>query len=80
MFTARAFGMRVRRYYIGFGPTLWSTRKGGTEYGLAAIPFGGFCEIAGMTAADHDHVKTGREVHHAPRACRKRGNREGAQV
>ena len=35
---------------------------------------------AGMTAADHDHVKTGREVHHAPRACRKRGNREGAQV
>ena len=52
MFTARAFGMRVRRYYIGFGPTLWSTRKGGTEYGVAAIPFGGFCELAGMTAAD----------------------------
>lgn len=52
MFTARAFGMRVRRYFIGFGPTLWSTKKGNTEYGLAALPFGGFCDIAGMTAMD----------------------------
>lgn len=52
MFTARAFGMRVRRYFIGFGPTLWSTRKGHTEYGIAALPFGGFCDIAGMTAMD----------------------------
>lgn len=52
MFTARAFGMRVRRYFIGFGPTLWSTTRGHTEYGIAALPFGGFCEIAGMTAAD----------------------------
>ena len=52
MLTARAFGMRVRRYFIGFGPTVWSTTKGHTEYGLAALPFGGFCDIAGMTAMD----------------------------
>ena len=52
MFTARAFGMRVRRYFIGFGPTVWSTTKGHTEYGLAALTFGGFCDIAGMTALD----------------------------
>lgn len=52
MFTARAFGMRVRRYFIGFGPTLWSKRKGHTQYGVAAIPVGGFCDIAGMTAQD----------------------------
>ncbi|WJY97821.1 M50 family metallopeptidase [Corynebacterium fournieri] len=52
MFTARAFGMRVRRYFIGFGPTVWSTTKGNTEYGIAALPFGGFCDIAGMTAMD----------------------------
>ena len=52
MFTARAFGMKVRRYFIGFGPTVWSTTRGGTEYGLAALPFGGFCDIAGMTAMD----------------------------
>lgn len=49
---ARLCGMRVRRYFVGFGPTLWSTKKGHTEYGLKAVPFGGFCEIAGMTALD----------------------------
>ena len=62
MFTARAFGMRVRRYFIGFGPTVWSTRRGNTEYGIAALPFGGFCEIAGMTAMDE---VTAEEAPHA---------------
>lgn len=52
MFTARAFGMRVRRYFIGFGPRVASFRRGHTEYGLAAFPVGGFCDIAGMTAQD----------------------------
>lgn len=52
LLAARAFGMRVRRYFVGFGPTVWSTRKGHTEYGVAALPFGGFCDIAGMTAQD----------------------------
>lgn len=52
MYSAKAFGMRVRRYFVGFGPTLFSFRRGGTEYGLKAIPGGGFCDIAGMTALD----------------------------
>lgn len=52
MFTARAFGMRVRRYFVGFGPKVWSVKKGETEYGIAALPLGGFCDIAGMTAQD----------------------------
>lgn len=52
LLTARAFGMRVRRYFIGFGPTVWSVKKGQTEYGVNAIPLGGFCDIAGMTAQD----------------------------
>ncbi|PXX12134.1 RIP metalloprotease RseP [Mycolicibacterium moriokaense] len=56
MWAARATGMKVRRYFIGFGPTLWSTRRpnklGYTEYGLKAVPLGGFCDIAGMTAID----------------------------
>ena len=52
MLTAKAFGMRVRRFFLGFGPTLASTKKGETEYGIAALPFGGFCDIAGMTAMD----------------------------
>ncbi len=59
MRAARMCGMRVRRYFIGFGPTVWSTSRkhegaGGhmTEYGLKAVPLGGFCDIAGMTAQD----------------------------
>jgi membrane-associated protease RseP (regulator of RpoE activity) len=56
MWVARATGMKVRRYFVGFGPTLWSTTRpnklGTTEYGLKAIPLGGFCDIAGMTPAD----------------------------
>ncbi|MFF5988977.1 M50 family metallopeptidase [Prauserella flavalba] len=52
MLTAKAFGMKVRRYFVGFGPTIFSFRRGETEYGLKAIPLGGFCDIAGMTALD----------------------------
>jgi membrane-associated protease RseP (regulator of RpoE activity) len=56
MWAARATGMKVRRYFVGFGPTLWSTRRpnklGYTEYGVKAVPLGGFCDIAGMTAID----------------------------
>jgi membrane-associated protease RseP (regulator of RpoE activity) len=52
LWTAKAFGMRVRRYFIGFGPRIFSFRRGETEYGLKAIPAGGFCDIAGMTALD----------------------------
>jgi len=56
MWVARATGMKVRRYFVGFGPTLWSTRRpnrlGSTEYGLKAVPAGGFCDIAGMTSVD----------------------------
>ncbi|MGH3872127.1 MAG: M50 family metallopeptidase [Pseudonocardiaceae bacterium] len=52
MYSAKAFGMKVRRYFIGFGPTVFSFRRGETEYGLKLIPGGGFCDIAGMTALE----------------------------
>jgi membrane-associated protease RseP (regulator of RpoE activity) len=52
LLSAKAFGMKVRRYFIGFGPRVWSFRRGETEYGLKAVPVGGFCEIAGMTTLD----------------------------
>ncbi|MBV9721427.1 MAG: site-2 protease family protein [Mycobacterium sp.] len=52
MWVALGTGMRVRRYFVGFGPTLWSTRRGETEYGVKAIPAGGFCDIAGMTSVE----------------------------
>src|ERR687886_569102 len=54
MGTAKAFGMKVTRYFVGFGPTLWSFRRGETEYGVKAIPLGGFCKIVGMTPQDDD--------------------------
>lgn len=45
---AKAFGVRVGQYMIGFGPTLWSKQVGETEYGVKALPLGGFISIAGM--------------------------------
>jgi len=52
LLTAKAFGMKVTRYFIGFGPKIWSFKRGETEYGFKVIPAGGFCEIVGMTALD----------------------------
>lgn len=56
MWAAQATGMKVRRYFVGFGPTVWSTRRpkgpDGIEYGIKALPLGGFCDIAGMTLMD----------------------------
>ena len=45
---AKAFGMRVERFYIGFPPAAWRRRRGETEYGVGLIPLGGFCKISGM--------------------------------
>jgi regulator of sigma E protease len=50
--TARRFGMRADRFFLGFGPTLWSTRRGETEYGVKALPLGGFVRIRGMSDLD----------------------------
>jgi membrane-associated protease RseP (regulator of RpoE activity) len=47
--TAKLFGMKATQFFVGFGPTLWSRRKGETEYGIKAIPAGGFVKIIGMT-------------------------------
>ncbi|MEO9103804.1 MAG: site-2 protease family protein [Terrimesophilobacter sp.] len=45
---AKLFGVRVGQYMIGFGPTLWSRTRGETEYGVKAIPLGGYISMAGM--------------------------------
>jgi membrane-associated protease RseP (regulator of RpoE activity) len=47
--TARLFKMKATQFFVGFGPTLWSRHKGETEYGVKAIPAGGFVKIIGMT-------------------------------
>ena len=49
---AKRFGMKATRYFVGFGPTLWSTWRGETEYGIKALPLGGFVKIEGMTSLD----------------------------
>jgi membrane-associated protease RseP (regulator of RpoE activity) len=49
---AKRFGMKVTRYFVGFGPTIWSTWRGETEYGIKALPFGGFVKIVGMHSLD----------------------------
>ena len=47
--TAKKFGMKVTEFFVGFGKKIWSVTKGETEFGLKAIPAGGYCKIVGMT-------------------------------
>ena len=47
--TAKHYGMKATRFFLGFGPTIWSIHRGETEYGVKAIPAGGFVKIVGMT-------------------------------
>ena len=48
MVPAKKFGVRVSQYMVGFGPTIWSRKRGDTEYGLKAIPLGGYIRMIGM--------------------------------
>jgi membrane-associated protease RseP (regulator of RpoE activity) len=63
--TAKWSKMLVTQYFVGFGPTLWSVRRGETEYGIKAIPAGGFVKIPGMTSVDEvppeDEARTYRQ-------------------
>jgi membrane-associated protease RseP (regulator of RpoE activity) len=47
-FTAKRAGMKVTEFFLGFGPRVWSFRRGETEYGVKAIPAGGYVRIVGM--------------------------------
>ena len=52
MIPAKKFGGKVTQYFIGFGPTVWSKQVGETEYGVKAIPLGGYVKIVGMLPPD----------------------------
>ncbi|GAA2397455.1 site-2 protease family protein [Streptomyces glaucosporus] len=52
--TAKMFGIRVPQYMVGFGPTLWSKRVGETEYGIKAVPLGGYIRMIGMFPPGED--------------------------
>jgi len=64
-FAAKALGMKATEFFFGFGPKLWSTRRGETEYGVKAIPLGGYVRIIGMNPYDEvdpeDEGRTYRE-------------------
>ncbi len=65
--TAKRFGMKCTQYFFGFGPTLWSFKRGETEYGFKAIPAGGFVKIVGMTSLDEvDPEDEARSFRRAP--------------
>jgi membrane-associated protease RseP (regulator of RpoE activity) len=55
--TAKLFGMKATQFFVGFGTTLWSRQKGETEYGVKAIPAGGFVKIIGMTPLEEISVE-----------------------
>ncbi|MGQ0521841.1 MAG: M50 family metallopeptidase [Actinomycetota bacterium] len=65
--TAKWAGMKVTEYFLGFGPRLWSVRKGETEYGVKAIPAGGYVKIIGMSNLDKvDPADEGRTYRQKP--------------
>lgn len=57
-YPAKKFGVYISQFMIGFGPTLFSRRKGDTEYGIKAIPLGGYVAMAGMYAPQGPDKKT----------------------
>ncbi|NNE12998.1 MAG: PDZ domain-containing protein, partial [Ilumatobacter sp.] len=58
--TARWTGMKATQFFIGFGPRVWSFRRGETEYGVRALPLGAFVRIIGMN--NMDEVEEGEET------------------
>jgi len=66
-FAAKATGMKATEFFFGFGPRLWSTRRGETEYGVKAIPLGGYVRIVGMNPyEDVDPEDEGRTYREKP--------------
>ena len=58
--TAKLFGIRVPQYMVGFGPTIFSRKKGDTEYGVKAVPLGGYIRMIGMFPPGDDGRVTAR--------------------
>ncbi|WP_041940991.1 MULTISPECIES: M50 family metallopeptidase [Frankia] len=64
--TARHYGLKASKFFVGFGPTIWSRQRGETEYGIKAIPAGGFVKIEGMTPLEEiDPEDEPRAFHNA---------------
>ena len=67
--SARWFGMKATRFFIGFGPTIFAFKRNGVEYGLKALPLGAFVKIVGMTPTEDDiDPETGKSGAEDPKA------------
>jgi len=61
MWPAKRFGIKVTQFFVGFGRTVWSFKRGETEYGIKAIPLGGYVKLVGMLPpepGDPEHART----------------------
>jgi membrane-associated protease RseP (regulator of RpoE activity) len=84
-FAARRAGMKATEFFVGFGPRLWSFKRGETEFGVKAIPAGGYVRILGMSnleqpieELDDDGLPTGKWVHDYTPADEPRTFRRGS--
>jgi membrane-associated protease RseP (regulator of RpoE activity) len=59
---AKRFGVKVTQYFIGFGRTVWSRRRGETEYGVKSVPLGGYVKLVGMLPPDPVHDRASGPV------------------
>ncbi|MGH3498027.1 MAG: M50 family metallopeptidase [Nocardioidaceae bacterium] len=62
MVPAKKFGVKVTQYFVGFGKTVWSFRRGETEYGIKAFPLGGYVKLVGMLPPDKSVDSAGNPV------------------
>ena len=81
MIPAKKFGGKVTQYFIGFGPTVWSKQIGETEYGVKAIPLGGYVKIVGMLPPGAEELDEDRDHpvydEHGERVVRVRKSNTG---
>src|SRR5579862_8785364 len=75
---ARAVGMRPRKFYLGFGTPLVKTTRGGVEYGIGAIPLGGYVKIPGMHRAAPGDLRASLTDEQRARVGRRLDALEGA--
>ncbi len=79
---AKRSGMKVTEFFVGFGPRLWSFTRGETEYGVKAIPLGGYCRIIGMTNLEEvdpaDEPRAYRNKPTGPKVVGRGGRSGGA--
>lgn len=68
---AKATGMRVERFFLFFGPTLWSFKRGETEYGIKAIPLGGYVKITGMNPEEEIPRQVEHRAYHRQKVWKR---------